>query len=173
MNFELKHTFDAPVDVVIAAMCDPDFPAFMKANMKAMEDIESLDRKDSGNQLEWRLRCKPVPMIKKVGPKDIPPSLFPFIQESKVDKAGKTISFRNIGEHPKVRQHMENQGTFKFRDIGGKTERTISGQLKIVGLPFLLKPLAMIAEQIIYSNAEKLLLEEASVFGKFLAQRKG
>ncbi len=66
---------------------------------------------------------------------------------------------------------MENQGTFKFRDVGGKTERTISGQLKIIGLPFLLKPLAMIAEQIIYSNAEKLLLEEASVFGKFLAQR--
>ena len=172
MNFELKHMFNAPIDAVIAAMCDPEFPAFMKANMKAMEDIESLDRKDSGNALEWRLRCKPVPMIKKVGPKDIPPSLFPFIQESKVDKAAKTISFRNVGEHPKVKQHLENQGSFRFRDLGGRTERTISGTLKIVGLSFLLKPLAMIAEQVIYANAEKLLQEEAAVFGKFLAQRQ-
>ena len=86
----------------------------MKANMKAMEDIESLDRKDSGNQLEWRLRCKPVPMIKKVGPKDIPPSLFPFIQESKVDKAGTKISFRNIGQHHTRRQHMGTPGTSTY-----------------------------------------------------------
>lgn len=172
MNFELKHSFDAPVDQVIAAMCDPAFPAFMKANMKSMEDIEPLDRKDSDTTLEWRMRCKPVPMIKKVGPKEIPPSLFPFIQESKVDKAGKTISFRNVGEHAKVKQHLQSSGTFRFREVGGRTERVISGELKVVGLPFLLKPLALIAEQLIYSNAEKLLQEEAAVFGKFLADRK-
>lgn len=172
MNFELKHTFDAPVDAVIAAMCDPEFPAFMKANMKSMEDIQPVDRKDNGNALEWKLRCVPVPMIKKVGPKEIPPSLFPFVQESKVDKAAKTISFRNVGEHAKVKQHLENQGTFRFRDVGGRTERTISGQLKIVNLSFLLKPLALIAEQLIYTNAEKLLNEEAAVFGQFLKQRQ-
>ena len=30
MQFELKHTFDAPVDAVIDAMTDPAFPEFMK-----------------------------------------------------------------------------------------------------------------------------------------------
>jgi hypothetical protein len=56
--------------------------------------------------------------------------------------------------------------------LGGRTERTISGELKIVNLPFLLKPLAVIAEQLIYSEAQKLLNEEAQVFSQFLKSRQ-
>ena len=41
-----------------------------------------------------------------------------------------------------------------------------------MNLPFLLKPLAAIAEQLIYSNAQNLLNEEARVFNAFLSQRK-
>ena len=68
-------------------------------------------------------------------------------------------------------KHLENSGTFSFRDVGGRTERTISGELKVTNLPFLLKPLGGIAERIIYSNAESLLNEEAKVFGEFLKTR--
>ncbi|HEX6839393.1 MAG TPA: hypothetical protein VF334_22605, partial [Polyangia bacterium] len=82
------------------------------------------------------------------------------------------ISFRNVAEHPKVLKHLENSGSFSFRDVGGKTERTITGELKVTNLPFLLRPLGGIAEKIIYSNAESLLNEEAKVFGEFLATRK-
>ena len=46
-----------------------------------------------------------------------------------------------------------------------------SGELKVTNLPFLLKPLAGVAERIIYSNAEDLLNEEAKVFGEFLKTR--
>ena len=60
---------------------------------------------------------------------------------------------------------------FWVRDLGGRTERTISGELKVTNLPFLLKPLGGIAERIIYSNAENLLNEEAKVFGEFLKTR--
>jgi len=172
MRFELKHTFDASVDEVIAAMCDPAFPAFMKQHMTKMTDIKPVDRKESGDRLEWRLRCVPVPMIKKVGPKEVPPEALAFVQESSVDRAAKRISFKNVAEHPKVLKHLENSGAFTFRDVGGKTERTISGELKVTNLPFLLKPLGPIAERIIYSNAEDLLNEEAKVFGEFLKSRK-
>ncbi|HZS40953.1 MAG TPA: hypothetical protein VFF06_29195 [Polyangia bacterium] len=172
MHFELKHTFDAPVDAVIDAMTDPEFPAFMKAHMKSMTDIKPIDRKEAAGRLEWRLRCVPVPMIKKVGPKEIPPEALAFIQESSLDRAAKRLSFKNVGEHPKVKKHLENSGTFTFRDLGGKTERTISGELKVTNLSFLLKPLAMIAEQVIYSNAKDLLNEEAKVFSDFLKQRQ-
>ena len=41
----------------------------------------------------------------------------------------------------------------------------------MVGLPFLLKPLASIAESIIYSEAQKLLNDEAQAFTQFLAAR--
>lgn len=171
MRFELKHTFDASVDQVIAAMTDPAFPEFMKQNMRLMSDIRPVDRKESGNRLEWRLRCVPVPMIKKVGPKEVPPEALAFIQESSLDRAAKRLSFRNVAEHPKVLKHLENSGTFTFRDLGGRTERVISGELKVTNLPFLLKPLGAIAERLIYSNAEDLLNEEARVFGEFLKTR--
>jgi hypothetical protein len=173
MHFELKHTFDASVDAVIDAMTDPDFPAFMKAHMKSMTDIKPIDRKEADGRLEWRLRCVPVPMIRRVGPKEVPPEALAFIQESSLDRASKRLSFRNVGEHPKVKKHLENSGTFTFRDVGGKTERTISGELKVTNLPFLLRPLGGIAERLIYSNAQNLLNEEARVFAEFLKTRTG
>ena len=172
MRFELKHTFDAPVDAVIDAMTDPAFPDFMKSHMKLMSDIKPVDRKESDGKLDWRLRCVPVPMIKHVGPKEVPPEALAFVQESTIDRAGKRITFKNVAEHPKVLKHLENSGSFSFRDVGGRTERTISGELKVTNLPFLLKPLGGIAERIIYSNAESLLNEEAKVFGEFLKSRK-
>jgi hypothetical protein len=172
MKFELKHTFDASVDAVMDAMTDPAFPDFMKSHMKLMSDIKPVDRKETGGRLSWKLRCVPVPMIKKVGPKEVPPEALAFVQESTIDRAAKRIDFKNIAEHPKVNKHLENSGSFSFRDLGGRTERTIAGELKVVGLPFLLKPLAPIAERLIYSNAENLLNEEAQVFGEFLKTRK-
>jgi hypothetical protein len=172
MRFELKHTFDASVDAVIDAMADPAFPEFMKTHMKTMTDIKPVDRKEQGGRLEWRLRCVPEPIIKSVGPKEVPPEALAFVQESTLDRSAKRVSFKNIAEHPKVNKHLENSGTFTFRDVGGRTERTCSGELKVVGLPFLLKMLAPIAERLIYSEAEKLLQEESRVFGEFLKQRK-
>ncbi len=172
MHFDLKHTFDAPVDVVIAAMSDPSYFDFMKQNMKLMSDIKSVERKEEGDRLTWKLRCVPIPIIKKLGPKDVPPEALAFIQESSLDKASKRLSFKNIGEHHQVRKHLENSGTMTFRDVGGRTERTMSGELKVTNLPFLLKFLAPLAEKLIYSNAENLLQEEARVFNDFLKSRK-
>jgi hypothetical protein len=172
MHFELKHTFEASVDEVIDAMIDPKFPEFMKQHMKLMSDIKPVDRKEEGTKLNWRLRCVPVPMIKRVGPKEVPPEALAFIQESQLDRTSKRLSFKNVAEHPRVLKHLENSGAMTFRDVGGKTERTTSGELKVTNLPFLLKPLAVIAEKIIYSNAQDLLNEQAAVFSEFLKTRK-
>jgi hypothetical protein len=172
MRFELKHTFDAPVDAVIEGMADPKFPDFMKANMKSISDMKPVDRREDPARLEWKIRVVPVPIIKKVGPKEVPPEALAFVQESTLDRAGKRLTFKNVADHPRVKKHLENGGTFSFRDVGGRTERTISGELKVVNLPFLLKPLAVIAEQIIYSEAQKLLNEEAQVFSQFLKSRE-
>jgi hypothetical protein len=171
MKFELKHTFDAPVDAVIEAMSDPAFPDFMKSHMKLMSDIKPIERKEEGGRLSWKLRCVPVPMIKRVGPKEVPPEALAFVQESTIDRAAKRINYKNIAEHPQVLKHLESSGSFSFRDLGGRTERVITGELKVTNLPFLLKPLGGIAERLIYSNAENLLNEEAKVFGEFLKSR--
>ena len=172
MNFKLEHTFDAPVDAVMAALADPAFPAFLKGKMKSMQSIEALDRQEKDGALEWRLRCVPTPIIKSVGPKKISPEALAFVQQMRLDSKNKKASFKNIAEHPKVLKHLENGGQIEFREVAGKTQRTLSGELKIVGLPFLLKPLAGMAEQLIYSNAQKLLEEEAEAFRQFLKERQ-
>lgn len=171
MRFELKHTFDATVDAVIDGMADPAFPDFMKQHMKMISDMKPVERKEGADRLEWKIRIVPIPLIKKVGPKEVPPEALAFVQESTLDRAAKRLSFKNIAQHPKVNKHLENSGTFSFRDLGGRTERTIAGELKVVGLPFLLKPLASIAEAIIYSEAQKLLNDEAQAFTQFLKSR--
>src|SRR5262245_48638734 len=117
MRFELKHTFEAPVDVVIDAMTDPAFPAFMKQHMKMMSDIQPVERNESPGKVDWKLRCVPVPIIRSVGPKEVPPEALAFIQESSLDRAGRRLSFKNIAEHPKVKKHLENAGSFSFRDL--------------------------------------------------------
>lgn len=172
MHFELKHTFDASVDEVIEAMSDPKFPEFMKQHMKMMSDIKPVDRKDEGGRLQWKIRCVPTPIIKSVGPKQIPPEALAFVQESSLDRAAKRLSFKNVAEHPRVLKHLENSGNITFRDLGGRTERTMSGDLKVTNLPFLLRPLGALAERIIYSKAQDLLNEEAQVFTQFLKSRK-
>lgn len=172
MKFELKHSFSAPVDAVLEAMTDPAFPEFMKQHMTLMSDIKSVDRQEKAGQLSWRMRCVPVPMIKKVGPKEVPPEALAFMQESTIDRAQRRISCRNVPEHPAVKKHLETSFVLSFREAGGGTERTCAGELKVGNLPFLLKPLGPIAERLIYSNAENLLQEEARVFGEFLKQRQ-
>src|SRR5688572_732726 len=144
----------------------------MKDKIKSIRHMTAIDRKESDGRLDWRIRVVPVPLIKKVGPKEVPPEALAFVQESSLDRAAKRLTFKNVADHPRVKKHLENGGSFTFRDLGGPTERTISGDLKVVNLPFLLKPLAMIAEQIIYSEAQKLLNEEAQVFSQFLKSRQ-
>ena len=124
MKFELKHSFDASVDAVLDAMIDPAYPEFMKSHMKLMSDIKPIDRKQEGDRLSWRIRCVPVPMIKRVGPKEVPPEALAFVQESTIDRAARRITFKNVAEHRQVLKHLENSGSFTFRDVGGRTERT-------------------------------------------------
>lgn len=172
MNFKLEHTFDAPVDAVLAAVTDPAFPAFLRGKMKSMQSIEPVDRRELNGNIEWKLRCVPAPIIRSVGPKKISPEALAFEQQMSLDPKSRRATYKNVAEHPKVNKHLENGGTIEFRDQGGKTLRVLSGELKIVGLPFLLRPLAGVAEQLIYQNAQKLLEEEAEAFRAFLKERQ-
>ena len=172
MHFEIKHVFDAPVDQVLDAMFAPELADYLKANMKSIRDIKPLERIEEGNIVRRKVRYVPTPIISSVGPKKIPPEALAFVEESTFDRSARQIRYKNVGEHEKVRKHLENGGTMTFKDLGGgKTERIVAGELKVGNLNFLLRPLGMLAEQLIYSNAQKLLNEEAKVFGEFLKQR--
>jgi hypothetical protein len=172
MHFKLEHSFDAPVDEVLAALADPGFVGFMRGRMKMIQSIEPSERLERDGGVSWKLRCVPTPIIKSVGPKKVPPEALAFVQEMDLDRKARRATFKNVPVHHYVRAHLENGGAIEFAPNGTSTRRVMTGELKVVGLPFLLRPLAGIAESLIYSNAQKLLEEEASVFRAWLAERK-
>jgi hypothetical protein len=168
MKFELKHTFDAPVDAVIAAMFDPALFAHLKKNMSTMRDIQAVERTEDGSTIRRRTRYTPEPLIKHIGPKEVPPGAMAFIEDSRFDKQARRLEFENIPDMQTLRKLLVNKGTITFRDLGGgRSERTVSGELTVK--VFLL---GKIAERIIYGEAEKILNEEARALASFLATRK-
>ena len=172
MKFSITHTFDAPPNVVLDAMIDPAMPAFLLEHHPLMEEAVPQERTEEGTIVKRKVRYRPRPIIKKVGPKEIPPEMLAFIEESSFDRKTLKGEFVNNATRAGVRKHLVNKGTMTFKDVGGKTERLIEGTLEIVGLSFLLKPLTAIAERIIRSEAEKLLDAEAKCVSEFIKQKK-
>ncbi|GAC1353207.1 MAG: hypothetical protein NVS3B20_08720 [Polyangiales bacterium] len=171
MKFSLVHTFTALPNVVADAMLDPEMPAFLLANHGIMEEVAPQERVEEGDVVRRKVRYRPRPIIKKVGPKEVPPEMLAFIEESSFDKKAMRGEFVNNATRPGVRKHLVNKGTMTLREVGGKTERTIEGTLEVIGLPFLLRPLAALAERIIYSEAQKLLDNEARCVEEFIAKK--
>jgi Protein of unknown function (DUF2505) len=167
MKFELKHTFDAPVDAVIAAMFDPKLFDHLKANMKTIQAIDPIERTEDDGTIRRRTRYTPVPLIKKIGPKQVPPGAMAFVEDSRFDKRARRLEFENIPDMSTLRKLLVNRGTISFRDAGGgRSERTVEGELVVK--VFLIGKLA---EKIIYNEAEKILNEEASALHSFIKAR--
>ena len=81
------------------------------------------------------------------------------------DKAVKKV---DLAENSVVSSKVKD-GTLKLKDVGGATERTMDGEITLK-LGFLLKPLAMIGEQVIKAEGLKILDGEAPVLQKFVTE---
>lgn len=173
MKFSIVHTFDAPPAAVAEAMLDPEMPKFLLEHHPMMEEAIPQERKEEGSVVKRKVRYRPRPIIKKVGPKEIPPDYLSFVEESSFDKSTMRGEFVNAAIRDGVKKHLVNKGTITLKDVGGKTERTIEGTLEIVNVSFLLRPLTAIAERIIHSEAQKLLDGEAKCVGEFLKAKNG
>lgn len=172
MKFSIVHTFDAPPAAVAEAMLDPEMPKFLLEHHPLMEEAIPQERKEEGSVVRRKVRYRPRPIIKKVGPKEIPPDYLAFVEESSFDKSTLRGEFTNQAIRDGVKKHLVNKGTMVLKDVGGKTERTIEGTLEIVNVSFLLRPLTAIAERIIHSEAVKLLDGEAKCVSEFLSKKK-
>lgn len=164
MKFHYTHRFEVPVDRLVEAMFDPELPGVLTEKMSTVKSIEVLDRQETETEIRRRVKYVPIPMIQKVGSKTITPESMEWIEESRLDKQRRVLSFENIPTHPKVRARMTNRGEVVFRELGPRAaERIMSGELK-VKFPVL----GRIAEGVIAKNAKKILDEEAQVLAAFL-----
>ena len=168
MHFEFTHRFRAPVDQVQKAMLDEAFPAFLLQHHPKMMEASVVSREDKGSIVTRKVRYRPKPIIESVGPKKIPPEYLAFIEESTFDLDKRRFEFKNVPTIATVARHLSNRGTMTFRESGAECERVTSGELEVTHLPFLLRPLGIIAERIIHSEAQKLLDQEARVLQLFL-----
>jgi hypothetical protein len=104
-----------------------------------------------------------------VGPKQVPPEWFAFVEQSTYDRNRKEMTFSNVPTSQAISKMLVNTGTLRLRPSGGRTERTLDGDIR-VQLPFLLKPLAMIAERLIHAEGLKILDAEAPVLNRYLGE---
>src|SRR5262245_12852179 len=110
MKFELKHTFDAPVDKVVMAMFDPTLFEHLQANMRrTMQKIEPIDRNEDAESIRRRTRYTPVPLIERIGPKKVPPGAMAFVEESRFDKRARRLDFDNIPDQSTLRRLLVNK----------------------------------------------------------------
>jgi hypothetical protein len=171
MRFEKRQFLDGTVDEVERAMLDPRYLDYLLQQHGVLLEVQALERKEEGPLVRRRVRYRPRPVIPSVGPKQVPPEWFAFVEQSTYDRNRKEMTFSNVPTSNAISRMLVNTGTLRLRASGTRTERTLDGEIKLQ-LPFLLKPLAMIGERLIHSEGLKILDAEAPVLNRFIAERR-
>ncbi|HZA49573.1 MAG TPA: hypothetical protein VE549_02465, partial [Myxococcaceae bacterium] len=73
MKFEVKQRIHGSVDEVEQALLDPRYLEFVLQHHGVLQEAQALEIKDEGDRIRRRIRYRPRPVIKHVGPKEIPP----------------------------------------------------------------------------------------------------
>ena len=169
MRFEKRQLLDGTVEEVERAMLDPRYLDYLLQHHGVLLEVQALERKEEGPLVRRRVRYRPRPVIASVGPKQVPPEWFAFIEQSTYDRNRKEMTFSNIPTSQAISRMLVNTGTLRLRVSGARTERTLDGEIKLQ-LPFLLKPLAIIGERLIHSEGLKILDAEAPVLNRYIAE---
>jgi hypothetical protein len=169
MKFELKQTIAGTVAEVEQTLADPRYPPYLLEHHGVLLELQPLEVHQDGPLLRRKVRYRPKPVIGSVGPKKIPPEWFAFIESSTYDPAQRALTFSNVPTTGGISNMLENTGTMRLREVGGRTERELKGEIRIK-VPFLLRPLGAIAERLIQAEGIKLLEGEVRVLDRFIAE---
>src|SRR4051812_22889010 len=175
MRFETRQRIMGTADEVERALLDDRYSDFLLKHHGVLLEVQPMEKKDGGDKVTRKIRYRPKPVIKSIGPRTVPPEWFAFVESSTYDKKKKELAFTNTPTSNSINKMLVNTGVLRLRDAGGgQTERTLDGEISLK-LPFFLKPLAMIGERVIQSEGLKILDGEVPVLNKFIAEvlRKG
>ena len=171
MRFEKRQFLNGTVEEVERAMLDPRYLDYLLQHHGVLLEVQALERKEEGPLVRRRVRYRPRPVIASIGPKKVPPEWFAFVEQSTYDRNRKEMTFSNVPTSGSISKMLVNTGTLRLRASGGRTERTLDGEIKLL-LPFLLKPLAGIGERVIHSEGLKILDAEAPVLDRYIAEQR-
>lgn len=164
MKFELRHTFDHPLEEVERVLFSEELLEILTQRMGTIIEIEALTNERVGDRLTRRIRYLPEPIIKSVGVKKVEPEWMEWVEESSYDYSTHRGTFANIPARNRIAEVMKNSGTLTLTELpGGRCERVLHGDLRVK--VFMV---GKIAERIIHSNAAKILDEEAAILKQVL-----
>jgi len=169
MKFEVTQRIEGTLEETERAMFDERYPQFLLKHHGVLLEVQPLERKEENQLLRRQVRYRPKPVIKTVGPKPVPAEWFAFIENSTYDRNRKELTFANVPTTQKISRLLVNTGVLRLRRAGTTAERTLEGEIKL-NLPFLLKPLAIIAERLIHAEGLKILDGEVPVLNRFIAE---
>lgn len=170
MRFETRQRIQGTVDEVERALLDERYFDFLLKHHGVLLELQPLEVKTEGDLVRRRVRYRPKPVIQSIGPKQVPPEYFAFIETSTYDKRRKELTFTNVPTSNTISKMLVNTGKLSLRDLGGgQTERSLDGEITLK-LPFLMKPLAMIGEKVIQNEGLKILDNEVPVLNRFIAE---
>jgi hypothetical protein len=170
MKFESRQRIQGTADEVERAMLDPRYLEFLLQHHGVLLEVQALEQRVEGDKVHRKVRYRPKPVISSIGPRKVPPEWFAFIETSTYDRQKKELTFSNVPTSQGISRMLVNTGTLRLRDAGGgQTERTMDGEIALK-LPFLLKPLAMVGEQVIKHEGLKILDGEVAVLNRFIAE---
>ena len=167
MRFEARHRYEGTVAEVEAALLDERYTDFLLKHHGVLLEAQVLEKHDDGNRVRRKIRYRPRPVIESLGTKKVPPELFAFVEESTYDRGRHELTFKNTPTSHTIANMLHNVGTLRLRDVAGKCERTMDGEISLK-LPFFLKPIALIGERIIHREGLKILDNEVPVMNRFL-----
>jgi len=171
VRFETKQRISGSVDEVERALLDERYLDYLLEHHGVLLEVKLLDRQEKGDTVHRKVRYRPRPVIRTIGPKTVPPEWFAFVETSTYDRKRKELRFTNAATSEAIRSLLVNSGTLKLRDAGGGvTERTMEGEISLK-LPFFMKPLALIGERVIQSEGMKILDAEVPVLNRFISER--
>ncbi|MBN8466634.1 MULTISPECIES: hypothetical protein [Corallococcus] len=170
MHFEKTQYIQGTVDEVERALLDERYFPYLLQHHGVLLELQPQEVRVDGDRVHRKVRYRPKPVISSVGPKKVSPEWFAFIETSTYDKRTKQLTFTNTPTSHTISKMLVNTGVLKLRDLGnGQTERKMEGELSLK-VPFLLKPVAMIAEPLIKTEGLKILDGELPVLNRFIAE---
>jgi len=164
VKYRIESDFACDCDTLIQVMFSKGISEKLLPLMKDMQEAETLAHEEQGGRITRRVRYRPVPMIKSLGPKKVDPRWMEFVEESEVEIRARKATYQNVPTTPGVARLLKNRGEIEFVPLGpGRSRRILSGELRI-DFPVL----GAIAERLIIGHAKRLVEAEAAALSSFI-----
>ena len=127
MEFQLEHTFDAPIDAVEAAMIDPTF--LESTRLPDVGPPKVLSREEDGDTVTLRVSYHYTGSLNSLARRVLSTNDVAWVQETVLDRSTHRTTFTVI---PKVHaERFDCGGVMQLTTTDTTTKRTIDGELKI------------------------------------------